>query len=153
MLAPNWYHVNMWLHLVAVSLWLGMTVNFSMMTMPLLRDLPRKQAEQQLTAIGHRARRYVTILMLVILATGIVNLHRVGLLTKVAGWGSAYGITAGVKVGLAMLLFVGFPVAFVVVHRYGSSDFESRINRMNQLHWAISVVTLVIMFLGVVMRG
>jgi hypothetical protein len=62
-------------------------------------------------------------------------------------------MTAAIKVGLALLLFAGFPFLFVAVHRWGSDDLDARISRMNWLHWGISGITLVIMFLGVVVRG
>lgn len=153
MLMPSWYQLNMLVHLVAVSLWLGMTVHFSVMTVPYLRDLPGDQAAEHLTTIGQRARRIVVVLMVVILFTGLLNLHRVGLLTNWSAWEQPYGIIAGIKVGLALLLFIAFPFLFVLVHRYGSQDLEDRINRMNWLHWGISAVTVVIMFLGVLLRG
>lgn len=153
LLDPTWYDLNLWIHLVAASLWLGQTVNFSTMTVPILRDLPDDVAEQQLTEIGHRARRFVVLLMVVILTTGTVNLYRLGLLTRLEPWGSTFGVTAGVKVGLALLLFLGFPFLFVLIHRYGSDDLESRITRMNVLHWGISAVTVVIMFLGILISG
>lgn len=153
MLIPSWFHLNMLVHLVAVSLWLGMTVNFSMMTVPLLRELPREQAERQLSIIGRRARLLVIILVVVILISGVINLYRVGLLTQWYGWSGPYGTTMAIKLILAFLLFLGFPVLFVVVHRYGSSELEDRITRMNRLHWGISIVTVLIMFLGIMMRG
>lgn len=153
MLMPDWYHLNLFVHLVAVSLWLGLTVNFSMMTVPLLRELPEEQAEHHLTEICHRARRMVVVLMGLLLLTGTLNLYRVGLLTRPQFWGKPYGITVGLKVSLALLLFVGFPFLFVAVHRWGSDELDARINRMNWLHWGISGITVVIMFLGVIVRG
>lgn len=153
MIAPGFYTLNMFVHLLAVSLWLGLTLNFSLLMVPLLRDLPEDLAEEQLEAIGVRARRTVTFLVLVLIGTGLVNLHRVGLLNLSGNWGSAYGITAGVKVSLAFLLFLAFPFIMVLAHRYGSDEFEDRIDRMNYLHWGVTTVTIVIMLLGVTLRG
>lgn len=153
MLVPDVYTINMFLHLLAVSLWLGLTLNFSLLLVPLLRDLPEELAVDQLKKIGQRARRTVSVLVLVLIGTGLVNLHRVGLLNLSDAWGSAYGITAAVKVSLAMLMFLAFPFIMVFVHRYGSDALEDRITRMNYLHWGISAITLIIMFLGVTLRG
>lgn len=149
----SWYHLNLFVHLVAVSLWLGMTVNFSLMTVPYLRKLPDSMAEQYLSSLGQRARQFVVGLMVVILLTGVVNLYRMGLMTNVSAWERPYGVIAGIKIGLALLLFLAFPFLFVVVHRYGSQDLEDRITRMNWLHWGVTGITLVIMFLGVMLRG
>lgn len=153
MLYPDVYALNMFVHLLAVSLWLGMTLNFSLLMVPLLRDLPEELAEEQMKAIGVRARATVTGLVLVLIGTGLVNLHRVGMLNFSDAWSSAYGVTAGVKIGLAFLMFLGFPLVMVLVHRYGSDDLEDRISRMNYLHWGITVITVVVMLLGVTIRG
>lgn len=153
MMGPTIYHFNLFLHIVAVALWLGLTLNFSLFMVPLIRDLPEELAETHLEAIGKRARRMVVVLMLVLVVTGLVNLHRVNLLNFSGAWASSYGVIAGVKISLALLLFGAFPVLFVLVHRYGSDDVSSRITRMNYLHWGISAVTLVIIFLGVLLSG
>jgi putative copper export protein len=76
MLIPTWYYLNLFVHPVAVSLWLGLTVNFSVMTVPLLRDLPEQQADRQLTEIRRRARRLVIVLIVILLLTGLVILYR-----------------------------------------------------------------------------
>jgi putative copper export protein len=149
MLVPSLYQINLFVHLVAVSLWLGLTLNFSLLMVPLMRDLPEDIAESQMETIGKRARRLVSVLVLVLIITGLVNLHRVDLLEASAVWGTSYGITAGIKVSLALAMFVAFPFIFILVHRYGSDDLEARINRMNYLHWGITSLTLVIMYLGV----
>lgn len=153
MLEPSIYHVNLFVHLVAAALWLGLTLNFSLLMVPLIRDLPEEVAEAQMEDIGKRARRLVSLLMVVLIATGLVNLHRVDMLNLSDAWTSSYGVTAMVKIGLALSLFVAFPFIFVLVHRYGSDELSDRINRMNYLHWSISAVTLVIMFWGVVLNG
>lgn len=153
MMVPTFYQVNMFVHLVAVALWLGMTLNFSLLMVPLIRDLPEELADRHMKTIGRRARRTVGILMLVLIVTGLVNLHRVDLLNLSGAWASDYGMVAGLKITLAFLLFGAFPFLFVLVHRYGSGDLSDRITRMNYLHWAITGVTLVIMFLGVLLRG
>lgn len=153
MLEPSIYHVNLFVHLVAASLWLGLTLNFSLMTVPLIRDLPEEVAENQMEAIGKRARRLVSLLMVVLIATGLVNLHRMEMLNLSDAWTSSYGVTAIVKIGLALSLFLAFPFIFILVHRYGSDELADRITRMNYLHWSISAVTLVIMFWGVVLNG
>ena len=153
MLEPSIFHVNLFVHLVAASLWLGLTLNFSLLMVPLIRDLPEEVAEAQMEDIGKRARRMVSFLVLVLVVTGLVNLHRVGMLNFSGAWSSAYGVTAMAKIGLALSLFLAFPFIFVLVHRYGSDELSHRITRMNYLHWSISVVTLVIMFWGVVLNG
>jgi Sec-independent protein secretion pathway component TatC len=91
----------------------------------------------------------VSVLVLVLIITGLVNLHRIDLMETSAVWGTSYGITVGIKVSLALAMFVAFPFIFILVHRYGSDDLEARINRMNYLHWGITLITLVIMYLGV----
>lgn len=153
MLIPDFYTLNMFLHLVAVSLWLGVTVIFSLMVSPLLRNIPEDIAEEQLDLIGAQARRLVTTLMLVLLITGTINLKRVGLLNFSELWLTAYGLTAMLKVGLALTLFAAFPVIIISVHRYGSDELEARLTRMDYLHWILSGITLIILFLGVLMRG
>ena len=152
MMIPTWYHLNLWLHLVAVSLWLGMTVHFSYVTVPMLRALPPEQVGDQLKIMGTRARKIVIFLMAVLLATGMVNLYRLGLLSDGEGWTTAFGWTVAVKVGLALILFGMFPVLFAVSMRHGTPSLDQRITRLNRLHWAISAVTLLIMFLGVMLR-
>jgi hypothetical protein len=119
---------------------------------PMLRQLPQKRAERQLEWIGQRARKLVVGLMLLLLGSGLVNLHRIGLLNLSEGWSTNYGITVGIKVTLALGLFLAFPVIMILAHRRGSDDLESRLRRMDRLHWGITAVTLVIMFLGVLLR-
>lgn len=153
MLEPSIYQVNLFVHLVAAALWLGLTVNFSLIMVPLIRDLPEEVAQTQMEDVGRRARRLVSLLMVVLIATGLVNLHRVNMLNLSDAWTSAYGVTAMVKICLAVSLFVAFPFIFILVHRYGSDELSDRIDRMNYLHWSISAVTLVIMFWGVVLNG
>jgi len=152
LLVPTVYHLNLWIHLVAVSLWLGMTVHFSYVTVPMLRSLPSEQARDQLKFMGKRARKLVVFLMVVLLLTGLMNLYRLGLLTDLKGWTTAFGWTVAVKVGLALALFALFPVLFAVTMRRGSPELQDRITRLNYLHWGISLVTLLIMFLGVMLR-
>jgi hypothetical protein len=123
------------------------------MVVPLIRDLPREVAEEQMESIGRRARLMVVVLMVILIGTGLMNLHRVGLLGGDTSWTTGYGVTAMVKISMAIALFGAFPFIFVVVHHYGSDDLDARITRMNYLHWGISIVTLVIMFFGVLMNG
>lgn len=151
MIVPSFYQLNLFVHLVAVSLWLGLTVNFSLLMVPLIRELPDEIAESHMESIGRRARKMVSGLMVVLLMTGLINLHRLNLLNFSENWGSAYGVTAGLKVTLALVLFIAFPFLFIIVHRYGSQELEARITRMNYLHWAITAITLVIMYLGVLL--
>lgn len=152
MIIPTFYHFNLWIHLVAVSLWLGMTVHFSWFTVPMLRSLPREQASEQLKYIGVRARKVVIFLMVMLLGTGLVNLHRLGLLTDGSGWTTAFGWTVMLKVGLALALFALFPLLFAVSMRTGSPDLSTLISRLNYLHWGITGITLIIIFLGVMLR-
>lgn len=153
MILLDFYQINLFVHLVAVSLWLGLTVNFSLLMVPLIRDLPDQVAKEHMKFIGNRARKTVSILILILLITGLINLHRVGLLNFSETWTSTYGLVAMAKVSLAMLLFLAFPFIFIMVHRYGSDQLSARITRMNYLHWSITTVTLIIMFLGTMLRG
>ncbi len=152
MLIPSFYTLNLFVHLLAVSLWLGVTLSFSIFMIPILRKLPEEQAEEHLEWLGQRARKLVVGLMVLLVGTGLVNVHRVGLMNFSEVWGTHYGITAGIKIALAVALFVAFPVIMVLVHRGERDDLNSRLRKMDYLHWGIVAITVIIMFLGVMLR-
>lgn len=152
MIVPDFYTLNLFLHLLAVSLWLGVTLSFSIFMIPILRKLPEQQAEKQLEWLGQRARKIVVGLMLVLVGTGLINVYGVGLLNFSENWTTGYGITAGIKIALAVALFAAFPVIMVLVHRGERDELDARLRKMDYLHWGIVAITVVIMFLGVMLR-
>lgn len=146
-------HVLMTVHLVAAALWLGLTVAFSVMVVPVIRDLPEDRAKASFERIGRQARRWVVVLVVVVVLTGLGNLHVRGLLSDPDLWRGAYGLTLAVKLLLAVGLFVLFPVLMVWFRGFEDQSLEARIRRVDRLHWAVSGITVLIMLLGVTLGG
>lgn len=141
------------LHVLAACLWLGSTVAFSIFIVPVVQQMPEDDADEALTWVGKRARMVVSGLIVVFLATGLYNLYQAGLLdgTGPYTWGQPYGIMAAHKITLALILFVAFPVAMVWFKKLPDQSVEARVRRMDRLHWAITLISVVIIGLGVTM--
>lgn len=143
--------LNTVVHVLAASLWIGVTVMFSLFVVPVIRDMPEERAEEALTRIGKRARIFVSGLIVLFLITGVGNLYDQGLLSGTERWGTAYGTMAQIKITLALILFVAFPVAMILFRKLPDQSVEARLRRMDRLHWIITLVSVVIIGLGVTM--
>ena len=140
---------NSLIHILAACLWLGVTVIFSLFVVPVIRDMPEERADEVLTWIGKRARIFVSILILVFIGTGLVNLYERGLLSSAELWMTTYGLMAKVKISLAVILFVAFPVAMIWFKKLPDQSIDARVRRMDRLHWGITLVSVIIIGLGV----
>ena len=68
--------VNHWIHLMSAVIWIGGLAFLVMSVTPALRNaVPKEYLKPVIEAVSVRYRKIVGILMLVILATGGINLH------------------------------------------------------------------------------
>jgi putative copper export protein len=102
-----------WLHLVAVSLWMGGLLGFPLVLMGPLRAMPAKQRRKLLCRAVRRFSRMAILAVIVVVITGAyaVLLHvpsMEGLLS------TAYGQVLMVKLGLVVLLLVAGSISLVL---------------------------------------
>ncbi len=122
------YHLTVFLHVLAAILWLGGMFFLAAVGAPALRKVEPPELRARLfNAVGRGFRDVGWIAIVVLLVTGVLNLHYRGVLNRDAlgsdaFWASAYGTALAWKLGLvaAMVLnsaihdFVLGPMAYRV---------------------------------------
>lgn len=113
----SFYHLNVFVHVLAAILWLGGMIFFALVGAPVLRRVESPDLRRRLfQAFGEQFRWVGWISILVLLATGVGNLHFRGLLTARVWTGldywvsTPYGRILGAKLLLvtAMLVLQAF---------------------------------------------
>ena len=102
-----------WLHLMAMTVWIGGIVFYVLVLMPSLQTLEPSQAGKMIGAIAKRYAPITYVAIVVLIVTGILIARARGVLGIKLG--STYGVVLFVKHLLTVLMIVnGFVVSAVV---------------------------------------
>jgi copper resistance protein D len=122
------YLTNVTVHVLAAFLWLGGMFFFAAVGAPVLRRIqPAELRARLFEELGSRFRTAGWIAIGVLLATGVLNLHLVGLLrwerlSDAALWGSPYGHALAWKLATVTVM-----VAVSAVHDFSLGPRASRL--------------------------
>lgn len=98
------YVFSVWLHILAASVWLGGMVFFAAVIVPVMRhDALREKMGALVHELGVRFRTVGWTCLVLLLATGLFNLHYRGLLDDLFDarfWGTSFGHLLGIKLAL-----------------------------------------------------
>lgn len=115
----TFYHLNVFFHLLASVYWLGGMFFFAAVGAPVLRTLPDARERSALFRdLGRRFRSTAWIAILVLLGTGIGNLHFRGLLRWEIWSASGFWITAYGQLLAAKLALVAGMISVQLVHDF-----------------------------------
>ena len=123
----SWYYVNVFVHVLAAFLWLGGIFFLAVVGAPVLRQVESPALRAELfRKLGRQFRWVGWICILVLLVTGVANLHFRGLLTArvwttTSYWTTPYGRTLAAKIILVVLI-----LAVQTVHDFVFGPAASR---------------------------
>lgn len=98
------YVFSVWLHILAASVWLGGMVFFAAVIVPVMRnDALREKVGALVHELGVRFRTVGWTCLVLLLVTGLYNLHYRGLLDDLlttSFWGTSFGQILAIKLVL-----------------------------------------------------
>ena len=161
------YLVSVWLHIVAVTIWVGGMLFLTLVVVPWLRGPGRATGIAFLRASGRRFRAIAWLCFAILLVTGSFNLHMrgVGLASFAdSDWlGSSFGRTVLYKLGLfAVVLilsalhdFVMGPRATAALERDPSSAEALRLRKAASWFGRLNLLLglLLVLFGVMIVRG
>lgn len=111
------YVLSVWLHILAASVWVGGMVFFAAVLVPMLRS-PKlsDQVGALVHELGVRFRTVGWACLLLLIATGLYNLHHRAMLDDLltaSFWATPFGQTLGIK-----LVLVGIVLAISGIHDF-----------------------------------
>lgn len=122
-----WPTLNLTLHVLAAVYWLGGMLFLAAVEAPALRRLPDAELRRHLFEdAGRRFRRSGWVAIVVLLVTGVLNLHFRGALSDALHgdpvlWGSRWGHALGWKLGI-----VGTMLTIAILHDFVYGPRASR---------------------------
>ena len=111
-MAVTAYHINVTIHVLAALLWLGGMFFLAAVGAPVLREVEPPELRAQLfRRIGEQFRLVGWLAIVVLLVTGVLNLHFRGLLSAATlgsaqFWGSRYGTALAWKLGAVTAMLI-----------------------------------------------
>ena len=110
---PLWYYVNVTLHVLAAMLWLGGMFFLGVVGAPALRAIEQPALRQRLfQQLGVRFRSVGWVAIVVLILTGLVNLHYRGWLhwdgvfASAAFWRTGVGTALAVKLASVTVMII-----------------------------------------------
>ena len=153
--------ITPWLHILAVSVWVGPQFFLFIAALPAIRTIEDRQARARvMRVIVTRFGWLAWIAMAVIVLSGISNLYQVGGDT-ILNWGSANDLRYG-RLFAEKMFLVGLTVALTAVHTFVVGPRQLALNeqmeadppevgRLRRVSIAISVTSLLASILAIYM--
>ncbi len=109
---PALYYASVTLHVLAAMLWLGGMLFLATVAAPVLRGVEPEQRRLLFDRLGYRFRTVGWICIAILLATGLVNLHYRGYLSRAvlgegAFWAAPFGTALAWKLAMVTAMVVG----------------------------------------------
>lgn len=102
------YVFSVWLHILAASVWLGGMIFFAAVIVPAMRnDSLREKMGALVHELGVRFRTVGWTCLVLLLVTGLFNLHYRGMLDQLleaSFWGTSFGHLLGIKLVLFAII-------------------------------------------------
>ena len=156
----DWYYLNVTVHVLAAVFWIGGLLFLGIVGAPVLRKLDLEIRANLFDELGRRFRTAGWIAIIILLVTGVLNLHFRGLLshrvmTDPLFWSSAYGRAFTWKLGSVALLLTGsFVHDFVLGPAAGratpGTDLHAKLLRWSAFTARINAVLAIILIYAAV---
>jgi putative copper export protein len=154
----TWYHISIFLHLVAGAFWIGGMLFLPLVLLPGIKDHPDRR--NLLMVTGLKFRFYGYVMLILILVTGLLNLHfREVPFTWKFFTQSHWGRLVSLKIILFLLLILISSIHDILVGRRVVSQTQTTNNKNLKLiaSWTgriLLLISLVMAYVGVVLsRG
>lgn len=150
----TWYYINVWLHIIGVSFWIGGMLFLPLVLLPAIKNHPARS--QLLMETGLKFRFYGYIMLLLLLITGLLNIYLRGIDLS---WKflviSRYGKLVILKLVLfALILLVSIVHDVQARKRLQSGEAKRKFKIVAQ--WSgriLLIISLAMAFIGVVLSG
>lgn len=113
--------VILYIHLVCAIFWIGEMLFLALVAGPYARTLDRRERSALFESLGRRSRPYAQLALGVLLVTGVLNVHFMGIplsdLLRPAFYRSGLGAWLGPKLALVLLLLFGVGYHDVILVR------------------------------------
>jgi putative copper export protein len=152
----TWYHLTVWLHIIGGAFWIGGMLFLPLVLLPGIKDHPDRR--NLLMATGLKFRFYGYIVLVLLLATGLLNIYFRGIHFS---WRffttSHYGRLVSLKLILFILMVLGSLIHDLFVGRRAIAEMKN--NRKLKLiaSWTgriLLIISLIMAYIGVLLsRG
>ena len=161
------YHLSVFVHILSAIIWIGGMFFLALVVVPVTRGMPPPQRAMLFGAVGRRFRAVGWVCIGLLLVTGTINAAYRGVnwanLFSSELWGSPFGTTLALKLGLVALMlamsvyhdFVIGPRSLQVAREGTSPQMAERLRkRASMLGRAEAILALVVVVLAIMLvRG
>ena len=109
----SWYELTVYIHVIAAIVWVGGILFLGAIAVPAARRMPPGPRTQLLSDLGRQFRRVGYVMLLVLIATGIVQSAFRGATVSNVLDGTFFATAFGRTLGLKLLFFVLMLVASI----------------------------------------
>ena len=152
----TWYHLTVWLHIISGAFWIGGMLFLPLVLLPGIKDHPDRR--NLLMATGLKFRFYGYIALVLLLATGLLNIYFRGIHLS---WRFFTASHYGRLVSLKLILFISMLLVSLIHDLFVGRKAIAQMKNNRKLKLIASwtgrillIISLVMAYIGVLLsRG